>query len=247
MSLDDSQLLRYSRHILLPELDIAGQEALLNSHVLIIGVGGLGNSAAQYLAASGIGTLTLADGDTVELSNLQRQILFSENDIGKNKAQVAKDALTHHPSSINTLEIFLSNTELDSAIQQADIVLDCTDNFKARSLINQYCIKHKIILISGAAIQWHGQIAIYDFQNTDSACYQCLYQSLGNEDLSCNQKGIAAPVVGIIGSIQALETLKVITQPGTTLFNKLLVFNGLEQQWKSFKISKNVNCPVCST
>lgn len=245
MSLDDTQLLRYSRHILLPELDITGQEALQNSHVLIIGIGGLGNPAAQYLAASGVGHLTLADGDKVELSNLQRQILFKDSDIGNNKAETAKSVLIHHGITIDTIDHFLNDEELNQVIQKVDVILDCTDNFNTRSAINQYCVQHKKVLVSGAAIQWHGQIAVYDFRHPNSPCYQCLYRSLGETDLGCNENGIAAPVVGIIGSAQALEALKVIAQVDKPITNQLLLFNGLEHQWRSFKINQDPQCSVC--
>lgn len=244
--MNDEQLLRYSRHILLPEIDIGGQEALQRARVLIVGLGGLGNPAAQYLAASGVGHLTLADGDKIELSNLQRQILFADDDIGQNKARTACQRIANPCVAVTAIDNFLQDEALGQAIAEVDVVLDCSDNFSTRSAINQHCFTHRKVLVSGAAIGWQGQLAVYDFREANSPCYHCVYRIFGEENLTCSESGVAAPVVGCIGTAQALEAIKVLCGAGQVLTNKLVVFNALTFEWQHFTLQKDPACPVCN-
>lgn len=245
--MDDQQLLRYSRHILLEEIDFGGQEKLLNAHILIIGVGGLGCPAALYLAASGVGHLTLVDHDTVELSNLQRQIAHTEKQIGQPKPESARLALQSINSGtrITTINKKLAGEDLLLAISSADLVLDCSDNLETRFEINAACVTLKKPLISGAAIQWEGQIIAFDSRNPESACYRCLYNPTSDQHLTCSESGVVAPIVGIVGSIQALEAIKLLADAGTALVNRLLLFDGKQMQWREIKLKKDPQCPCC--
>lgn len=246
--MNDQDLLRYSRQILLPEIDVTGQQQLQAATVLIMGLGGLGSPAALYLAAAGIGKLILADPDIVEISNLQRQIIHGTGDIGQPKVQSAEQSLTHiNPDcQISTLHSELSEQELDTIVSQCDLVLDCTDNFDTRFLINRVCKQNQVALVSGAAIRWEGQISLFTGQPGD-ACYQCLYDDTGNMDENCTSNGVIAPLVGIIGSLQALEAIKWLTQQGSRLENTLLIFDALNMQWRNLKIPQDRNCPVCQS
>jgi len=242
----DDNLTRYSRQIMLSECDIDGQEKLLTSAVLIIGLGGLGSPVALYLAAAGIGKLTLVDPDHVDLSNLQRQIIHTTIDINKDKVASAAESIKNiNPNcEVITINKALGDDKLEQQIKAANLVLDCTDNFTIRFLINRLCKQNKIPLVSGAAIRWEGQVSVFSGQ-TEDACYQCLYPEQGNEDESCTNNGVIAPLVGIIGSMQALEAIKILTQAGTTLKNKLLIFDALHSQWRSLKVRQDTQCPVC--
>lgn len=246
--MNDSDLLRYSRQILLPEWGVENQERILNAKALIIGLGGLGSPAALYLAAAGVGHLHLVDGDQVDLSNLQRQIIHSNKSIGEDKVSSAKQQLL----SINpNIRITTSNTVLDTsnltkAINDCDIVLDCTDNFASRFSINTLCHREKTPLVSGAAIRWEGQVSVFTYSN-EEACYQCIYPDNSDEELRCSENGVLAPIVGIIGSIQACEALKQLTNVGQTLGGRLLILDGLTMQWRTMKLRQDPDCSVCKS
>lgn len=242
----DQNALRYHRQILLPGFDLDGQERLLGSHVLIIGVGGLGCACAQYLVASGIGRLTLVDDDQVELSNLQRQVLHQESDIGRSKCHSALDSLRALNSEVEIEAIprRLSDHDLAAAVSDADLVIDCTDNLATREQINRTCVSQKRPLVSGAAIRFEGQISSF-VPGEDAPCYACLSALFGEPQLSCVESGVLSPVVGIIGSMQALEAINLLVGHGDNLAGKLLTFDGRSMQWQSFSLSQNPQCTVC--
>lgn len=244
--MNDEQLLRYSRHILLPQCDIAGQEKLLSSHALIIGLGGLGSPVALYLASAGVGELTFVDFDTVEVSNLQRQIAHQTKDCGTSKVDSAKQsALDLNPDiKINAVNKKLDDTELQKLISSADIVLDCTDNFSTRFMINQCCVNESTPLVSGAAIRMDGQVSVFN-QHQSSPCYHCLYKDNGDSEERCSDNGVLAPVVGIIGCIQATEAIKVLTGIGTTLDSRVLILDASTMEWRNIKLKKDPACPIC--
>lgn len=246
-SLSTTQALRYSRQILLPGFDLDKQERLLHSRVLMIGVGGLGCAAAQYLVAAGIGQLTLVDDDKVELSNLQRQLLHSETSIGEFKSESARSRLTQINSTVqlHTINRRLTDTELAEQITAHDIVLDCCDNLATRKQINAQCIAAAKPFVSGAAIRMEGQVCSFSAQ-PDQACYQCLSAMFGEQNLSCMEAGIMSPVVGIIGAMQALEAIKILTNYGKPLNNALLMFDAMTSEWRRFTLLKNAECGVCS-
>jgi molybdopterin/thiamine biosynthesis adenylyltransferase len=245
--MDDDLLLRYSRQILLPEIDINGQNQLAESTVVIIGIGGLGSPIAMYLTAAGVGNLVLVDHDIVELSNLQRQIVHSTPDIGKNKVVSAKERLLAlNPNvEIKIIPKKLESAEFNELFPSVDAVVDATDNFESRFEINRQCVKHNKPLISGAAIRFEGQVAVFQ-TSIDSPCYRCLY----NDDITtaenCIETGVIAPLLGIIGSIQALETLKVLTRTGTSLDGRLLLLDALGMEWQTMKFKRDPKCPVCA-
>jgi adenylyltransferase/sulfurtransferase len=243
----DDELLRYSRQIMLPEIDIEGQARLVDSHALIIGLGGLGSPAAMYLAAAGIGTLALCDDDVVDLSNLQRQIAHTTSRIGSSKTGSAARTLRSLNPAVDILEFpeRLEGATLDAAVAAADVVLDCCDNFATRFAVNAACQRHATPLVSGAAVRWEGQVSVFSHQ-PGSACYRCLYDENGQEDMRCSHNGVIAPLVGIIGAIQALETLKLLTGSGVTLDGRLLVLDGLRMQWRELRLQHDPACPVCS-
>ncbi len=245
--MNDHELERYSRHLLLPQLDYDGQQALLNSHVLILGLGGLGASASQYLAGSGIGRLTLLDPDTVELSNLHRQVVHNENTLNMNKAQSAKQQLEQLNSSIaiEAIDHLLDNPELLDLIKRVDVVVDCTDNSTSRMRHNQFCVETQTPLVSAAAIRFEGQLMVVDTNNASSPCYQCVYPDLSEQQDTCSQSGILSPVVGLMGVMQALEAVKLISKIGASSIGKLINFDGLDLSMRTFSVSKNKNCPVC--
>ncbi len=248
--MNDQQLLRYSRHILLPEIGIEGQEKLINAHALIIGAGGLGSPAALFLAASGVGTLTICDNDTVDLTNLQRQILHRSASIGKNKVDSARAALEeiNQDVIVHSLKERVADERLDELVAQADVVLDCSDNFNTRYALNRACVKLKKPLVSGAAIRFGGQVTVFDFRQPHSPCYHCLYpENTEHEDTRCAEMGVFAPLVGIIGSLQAAEALKLLLGVGTTLCGKLLLIDTLHSGLRTIKLSRDANCPVCKT
>lgn len=247
--MNDDQLMRYSRHIMLPELDVAGQEALLAAHALVVGMGGLGAPLALYLAAAGVGKLTVADDDIVEASNLQRQIIHTTKDIGRAKVESAKESLAaiNSDCEVTALETRLDGPALTQLVESADIVLDGTDNFATRYAINAACVASDTPLVSGAAIRWEGQVAVFDFRDATAPCYACLYPDTeATTDLNCADNGVASPIVGIIGSMQALEALKLLTGVGETLSGHVLVMDGKFQQWQKLRLSRSPQCPVCA-
>ncbi|MCV6588155.1 MAG: molybdopterin-synthase adenylyltransferase MoeB [Marinobacterium sp.] len=246
--LNDDQLLRYSRQIMLAQVDIKGQQAWLDSRVLIIGAGGLGSPVAIYLAAAGVGHLVLVDDDEVDLSNLQRQIVHTTDRIGQAKVESAKQSLLAlNPAvQVETIARRLTGEALAQQVEQADLVVDCTDNFSSRFVLNRACFAHCTPLVSGAAIRTEGQVAVYDPRHDDSPCYQCLYKEGDDENLTCSESGVLAPLVGIIGSVQAMEALKVLASIGTPLVGRLLLLDGLGMEWRSLKLRKDPACPVCS-
>ncbi|MCU7960274.1 MAG: HesA/MoeB/ThiF family protein [gamma proteobacterium symbiont of Bathyaustriella thionipta] len=245
--MQDAQLSRYSRQIMLPELDIQGQQQLNNSHVAIIGMGGLGSPAAMYLAAAGIGQLTLCDFDRVDLSNLQRQILHNSHDIGKHKTVSAQQHLQALNPECRIVQIQqkMHLSKMSELAANADVLLDCTDNFASRFALNQACVEQATPLVSAAAIRWEGQISVFS-NEPDSACYQCLYPAEGEENQNCVNNGVIAPLVGIMGSMQALECIKLITATGSTLKGRLLTLNALDMSWREFKFLKDPDCKACS-
>ncbi len=245
--MNDKQLLRYSRQILLDEISISGQQKLLDARVLIIGMGGLGSPVALYLAAAGIGHLTFADFDKVELSNLQRQIIHSTQSIGSPKVESAKQtALQINPGvEIHTINKELHTPSLQKVIRQHDVVIDCSDNFATRFQINQACVDEKKPLVSGAVIRMEGQVTVFDNRQSHSPCYRCLYTEEGELEENCSNNGILAPIAGIIGSIQATETIKIISGL-PTLEGRLLLLDGKYMEWRNIKLKKDPCCPVCS-
>ncbi|WP_275692699.1 HesA/MoeB/ThiF family protein [Rheinheimera hassiensis] len=246
--LTTAQAMRYSRHLMLPQLDIDGQEALLGASVLVVGMGGLGCAAAPYLVASGIGNITLADHDTIDSSNLQRQILYREADIGHRKVQQAEASLRqlNSDTTITALQQRLSTADLAKLVPQYSLVLDCTDNLATRNAINAACVNAKVPLVSGAAIRFEGQVASFSMQG-DGACYHCLSQLFGEQQLTCMEAGILSPVVGVIGAMQALEAVKIIAGVGTPLYGKLQLFDALSGQWRQFSLNKDPACSVCGS
>jgi molybdopterin/thiamine biosynthesis adenylyltransferase len=248
--MNDQQLLRYSRHILLPEIGIEGQEKIISSHALIIGAGGLGSPASLYLAASGVGTLTLCDNDTVDLTNLQRQILHRTASVGQYKVDSAHTTLADINPEIHVVSLKekVESERLFELVAHADVVLDCSDNFATRYALNRVCIKLKKPLVSGAAIRFAGQVTVFDFRLKGSPCYHCLYpENSENEDARCAEMGVFAPLVGIIGSLQATEALKLLLEVGTTLNGKLLLIDALHSGLRTIKLSRDAKCPVCKT
>jgi adenylyltransferase/sulfurtransferase len=245
--MNDNQLLRYSRQIMLPQIDIAGQQKLLNSKVLIVGAGGLGSPAAIYLAAAGVGHISIYDNDTVDLSNLQRQIAHYTADIGTGKAISSLETLKKlNPDvEVHAFQQRLEGDTLNKAVESADVVLDCSDNFKTRFAINQACVTEKTPLVSGAAIRFEGQVSVFTSGQNNSPCYNCLYQSDGEELQNCATNGVIAPITGIVGSIQAMEAMKLIIGIGETLTGRLLLIDGLTMEINTMRLRKNPNCPTC--
>ena len=246
--MDDDELLRYSRQIMLPEIDIAGQSRLIESRALIVGLGGLGSPAAMYLAAAGVGTLQLCDDDLVDLSNLQRQIAHTTARIGQPKVASAASALQALNPGVAVVERRqrLEGAALEQAVSAADIVLDCCDNFATRFAVNAACRRHRRPLVSGAAVRWDGQISVFS-QQPGTACYRCLYGEDGQEDLRCSHNGVVAPLVGIVGTVQALEAIKLLTGAGKPLTGRLLVLDGLRMQWRELRLQRDPACPVCAS
>ncbi|MES2831952.1 MAG: HesA/MoeB/ThiF family protein [Pseudomonadota bacterium] len=246
--MNDQQLLRYSRHILLDEINIEGQQRLLDAHVLIIGAGGLGSPAALYLAAAGVGRLTLIDDDDVDLTNLQRQILHTTANVGQPKATSGKAALNRiNPDVVVTALIERADeVRLSVLVARATVVLDCTDNFATRHAINQACIAARVPLVSGAATAFDGQLSVFDARNPDSPCYACLFPvGAQTEDANCATMGVFAPLVGIVGAMQASEALKLICGIGTSLAGRLLLFEAQRTEWTSIGVARDPSCGTC--
>jgi len=247
--LTDEQLERYSRHILLPQINVEGQQRLLNAHILVIGLGGLGSPAAMYLAASGVGQLTLCDYDRVELSNLQRQIIHRSSDLGKTKVKSAQTTLLalNPDVRINTIDSTIQDSTLAQQVKMADIVIDASDNFETRFAINDACVKSATPLISGSAIRFQGQVAV--FRNIGTGpCYHCLYSEASSLVAdSCSDYGVLAPLVGIIGSTMAVEAIKLIMSVGKSLDGRLLLLDAETMDWRSLRLPPDPYCPVCAT
>lgn len=251
--MNDQQLLRYSRHILLPQMDIEGQQALLDAHVLVVGAGGLGCPVIQYLAASGVGAgagqLTLVDDDVVELSNLQRQTAHGTADIGIAKVESAKaDVLRLNPDvNVQAIQQRADEQWLRSFFSQnpVTLVIDCTDNATIRYLLNQACLEQKIPWVSGAAVGLNGQITVFDPRQENAPCYRCLYPNLDDQQLTCSENGVLSPLVGVIGSMQALEALKLIAGIGEPAVGKLMTFDAISAEWRSWKLPQSPDCGDC--
>lgn len=248
IELTDAETLRYNRQIVLRGFDFDGQEKLKSSKILIVGAGGLGCAASQYLTAAGVGTITLLDFDTVSLSNLQRQILHRDERIGMAKVHSAKitlQAINPH-ATINTVDALLEDQALDELISENDAVLDCTDNVTIREQLNRLCLVRKTPLVSGAAIRMEGQLTVFTYQ-PDSSCYHCLSRLFGENNLTCVEAGVMAPLVGTIGTLQAMETIKLLTGYGKVSSGKVLLFDAMTMQFRDIKLLKDPNCEVCSS
>ena len=247
--MDDAQLLRYSRHILLPELGLEAQEKFAAAHALVIGAGGLGAPVAQFLVAAGIGRLTLCDADAVDLTNLQRQILYATADVGAPKVTAAKARLAaiNPEVQVATINARVGPAELGPLALRADVVLDCCDNFATRHAVNRACVAAKKPLVSGAAIRFDGQVAVFDSRDSASPCYHCLFGEGDDlEETRCAIMGVFAPVVGIVGATQAAEALKLIAGVGESLAGRLLLLDAYAMRWREVGIPRDPQCPVCS-
>ncbi len=248
VDVNDEQLLRYSRHILLPEIGVEGQEKLLAAHALVIGAGGLGSPAALYLASAGVGTITLADGDAVDLTNLQRQILHTTAAVGRPKAASGRDTLARLNPEVRVvaLEERLDPGRLGQLVARADVVLDCSDNFVTRHAANRACVEHRRALVSGAGVRFDGQISVFDLRRDDSPCYGCLFpEDATIEEERCAVMGVFAPLTGIIGATQAAEALKLLAGAGEPLCGRLLLLDALRMEWRSIRLKKDPECKVC--
>src|SRR6476660_10390595 len=246
--MDDAQLLRYSRHVLLPELGVDAQQRFADAHALIVGVGGLGNPAAQFLAAAGVGTLTLVNADQVDLTNLQRQILFATADVGRPKVDAAGEriAAVNPEVRVERVATRVGPHELGPLAAEADIVLDCSDNFATRHAVNRACVAAKKPLVSGAAIRFDGQIAVFDARDPANPCYHCLFGEGDElEETRCATMGVFAPLVGIVGATQAAEALKLVAGLGDSLAGRLLLLDTLAMQWRELRVPRDPDCAVC--
>jgi len=245
----DAQLLRYSRHILLDEFGVEAQQRLSTSHALIVGAGGLGCPAALYLAASGIGRLTIADGDKVDATNLQRQILYRDKSIGAPKADSARNALHEVNPEVEVIALGerLEGGAIEHAVASADVILDCTDNFATRHALNRACVMHRKPLVSGAAIRFDGQLAVFDLRRAQSPCYACLFpEDAAAEDVACAVMGVFSPLTGTIGALQAAEAIKLLCAIGKPLDGRLQMFDALDGEWRTVRVPKDPECPVCA-
>ena len=249
VDLDDEQLLRYSRHILLSEIGIEGQQNIATSHALIIGLGGLGSPVALFLASAGVGTLTLCDADHVDRTNLQRQIAHDTTTVGMSKVASAalRIAAINPGVRVNALAKRVGQNDLALLVANASVVLDCTDNFATRHAINRACVAARKPLVSGAAIRFDGQLAVFDSRNPDSPCYHCIFgEDETIEETRCAVMGVFAPLVGVIGSMQAVEALKLLAPCGETASGKLVVYEALAGVWRTLKVRRDPHCAVCS-
>ncbi len=246
--MDDNQLLRYSRHILLDEIGIEGQTRLLQSHAVIIGAGGLGSPAALYLGTAGVGRLTLVDHDTVDVTNLQRQIAHNLSRVGQPKAESARMSIAaiNPEVQVRALARRADEALLNELVADADVVLDCSDNFKTRHAVNAACVKHRVPLVSGAAIGFDGQVSVYDVRQAGAPCYGCLFPpDQAFEEVACATMGVFAPLVGIIGTVQAAEALKLLAGIGKPLAGRLLMLDARSMRWDEVHMSRQAHCPVC--
>ena len=246
--MNDDQLLRYSRHILLDEVGIEGQQRLIDAHVLIVGAGGLGSPVALYLAASGVGHISIADHDVVDLTNLQRQIAHRTQSVGQAKVASAAQAMHDLNPEVRVTPIAqkLDAAQLDALVPTLHVVVDCCDNYATRQAVNAACVKHKVPLVSGAAVRLDGQLAVYDPRNDQSPCYACVFPpDEAPEEVRCATLGVLAPLVGVIGAMQAMETIKLITGMGSDLVGKLQMLDGRHMDWNTLRLQRNPQCPVC--
>jgi adenylyltransferase/sulfurtransferase len=245
--MNDQQLLQYNRQIMLPQIDVSGQQKLLNASVAVLGAGGLGCPALQYLVASGVGEIHLIDHDVVELSNLQRQILFRTIDVGRKKVVVAKESLAtlNSQTKVITYEQLPDENELGHIIDKVDVVLDGTDNFASRYRHNNVCIQTKTPLVAGAVIRFEGQVCCFLNHDVNEPCYQCIYPDAVDENENCTENGVLGSVAGIVGSIMATEAIKIIINIGAPLANRLLLLDALQQEWRSLKIIQDASCIAC--
>jgi molybdopterin/thiamine biosynthesis adenylyltransferase len=247
--MNDEQLLRYSRHILLDEIGIEGQQALLAASALVIGAGGLGSPAAMYLASAGVGRIVLVDDDEVDLTNLQRQIMHSTERVGQPKVDSGRAALLQINPDIEVVALRerAAGARLAELVAQASVVLDCSDNFATRHAVNRACMAARVPLVSGAAIRFDGQLSVFDARDPASPCYSCLFpEDQGYQDAACSSMGVFAPLVGVIGAMQAAEALKLIMGVGASLAGRLLLLDGRAMEWTSIGLARNPVCPVCS-
>lgn len=247
--MDDAQLLKYSRHIMLPDFDVAGQETLLQAKVLLIGAGGLGSPIALYLGAAGVGNIVIVDDDKVDASNLQRQIAHGDDDIGHNKAVSAAAAISavNPTATVHAITQRLVGDALTQQVAAADLVIDATDNAQTRYLLNRACWQQGKTLVSGAAVRWEGHVSVFSPSVPNSPCYQCLYPDTEAEtQLNCADNGVISPLVGVIGSMQALEAIKCLTGVGQSLVGTVLFFDGKYAEWQRIGLSRNPHCPVCA-
>jgi len=247
---DDSQLLRYSRHILLEDIGVEGQQQLIDSHVLIVGAGGLGSPVALYLAASGVGHITIADHDVVDLTNLQRQIAHTTERVGQAKVTSAAQAMhaLNPEVRVTALNHKLDATQLNALVPTVQVVVDCCDNFATRQAVNAACVKHQVPLVSGAAIRMDGQLAVYDARQDTSPCYACIFPPEETpEEVRCATMGVLAPLVGVIGTMQAMETVKLLAGIGSRLTGKLQMLDGRGMEWNEMRLQRNPHCPVCGS
>ena len=246
--MNDDQLLRYSRHILLDEVGIEGQQRLVDAHVLVVGAGGLGSPVALYLAASGVGHISIADHDVVDITNLQRQIAHTTARVGQTKVDSASQAmLALNPEvRVTALPHKLDAAQLDALVPTVQVVVDCCDNFETRQAVNAACVKHQVPLVSGAALRMDGQLAVYDARDDKSPCYACIFPpDQVPEEVRCATMGVLAPLVGVIGTMQAMETVKLITGMGSRLTGRLLMLEGRGMEWNDVRLQRNMACPVC--
>jgi adenylyltransferase/sulfurtransferase len=246
--MDDDALLRYSRHILLPEIGIDGQERIARGHALVVGAGGLGSPVALYLASAGVGRLTLCDADTVDLTNLQRQIAHDTTTIGRTKVESAsvRIAAINPLVEVKALATRVDDTALASLVEDATVVVDCTDNFATRHAINRACVAAARPLVSGAALRFDGQLAVYDVRRPESPCYHCVFgEGEEIEETRCAVMGVFAPLVGVVGAMQAVEALKLLAEAGEPAIGKLFLYDALEAEWRTMRIRRDGACPVC--
>ncbi|MCC6474265.1 MAG: molybdopterin-synthase adenylyltransferase MoeB [Burkholderiales bacterium] len=248
--MNDEQLLRYSRHVLLAEFGIEGQERLLASRALIVGAGGLGSPAAMYLAAAGVGTIALADSDTVDLTNLQRQILHESTSVGSAKVDSGRARLQALNPGVHVepMAVRLEGAALEAAVARADVVLDCSDNFATRHAVTRACAAHAKPLVSGAAVRFDGQVTVFDLRRQESACYECLFpQAAELEETRCAVMGVFAPLTGVIGTVQAAEAIKLLCGLGESIDGRLLLLDTLRMEWRSVRLRRDPACRVCAT
>ncbi|WP_203142483.1 HesA/MoeB/ThiF family protein [Marinobacter mangrovi] len=245
--LTDNELMRYSRQLLLPQLDVQGQLRLKQARVLIVGAGGLGCPVALYLGGAGVGHLVIADDDRVDVANLQRQVAFRQADLDQPKAgRLAEAVRSMNPEiTVDAVESRLEGDALRTEVAAASLVVDCTDNFATRFAINRACVNAGVPLVSGAAIRGEGQVSVFDTRDTKQPCYQCLYPDTGDEDLRCSEAGVIGPLVGMIGACQAMEAIKVLAGVGVSLAGRLLLLDAWRMEWREMKLARDPDCPVC--
>ncbi|CAG9163380.1 HesA/MoeB/ThiF family protein [Cupriavidus pinatubonensis] len=247
--MNDDQLLRYSRHILLDELGIEGQERLLGAHALVIGAGGLGAAALPYLASAGVGQISVVDNDHVDLTNLQRQIIHTTDNVGRLKVESAREGMLRiNPGvQVDVIAARVGDDELEQLVAQADVVLDCCDNFATRQAVNRACVHHRVPLVSGAALRFDGQISVFDRRQDNAPCYACLFPpSEPAPEVACATMGVFAPLVGMVGTVQAAEALKLLSGVGQSLAGRLLMVNAMTMEWTTMQLARTPDCPVCA-